>query len=145
MKKHWSGNFKRKSKEERTSNDGIVHSSESQLRRWNQLRMLVQAGQIRNLRREVAYQLIIPTDPPRPVFTAGGRQIMKYIADYVYESLNAGEWVEVIEEHKGFMAEDAQIKIRVFEAIYDKKVTIHTEGKKKSLPPEVFEKQVKLL
>jgi len=139
MKQHWTGNFKRKPKEDRTSADGIVHSSVSQMARWNELRLLQQGGHIRNLKREVTFPFVIkgqPGEDDRPVRTAGGKQIMKYIADFVYErktmTPDGAQWSEVIEEHKGFMAEDAILKLRFFEALYDKRVFIHTErGKSK--------------
>jgi len=50
---------------------------------------------------------------------------MRYTPDFCYSRFNGADWVEVIEDSKGFMDKTAAIRIAVFEAIYGKKVSIY--------------------
>lgn len=123
MTRAWHQQFKRKPKEARTSPDGITHDSVSEKERWCKLQFDAKLGLVRNLRRQVAYPLQI--DPERAVKTPTGR-IAKYTPDFCYERLQAnGEWLEVIEDSKGYMDKVAELRIAVFEAIYSKKVAIY--------------------
>lgn len=123
MKRTWHQQFKRKPKEQRTSPDGITHDSTSEMHRWCKLQFDERLGLIRNLRRQVAYPLQI--DDQRAVKTPTGR-IAKYTADFVFErKAPDGTWHEVIEDSKGYMDKVAELRIAVFEAIYQKKVEIY--------------------
>ena len=55
--------------------DGIVHDSRKEARRWVELRLLQRSGLIRDLERQVPFELIPPQDKERAV---------KYVADFVY-------------------------------------------------------------
>lgn len=105
----------------RTSADGILHPSESHMTRWNELKLLESRGLVRNLMREVRFPLSVHG---RPIKTPTGRTRV-YTADFVYERLTLGEWVRLIEEHKGYMDATSELRIAVFEACYDVTVTIH--------------------
>lgn len=143
MAKSWHQNFKRARKSDRTDTDGTVFDSKGELRRWKVLQRALLAKEIRNLRRQVAYPLVIhDTLMPRPVLTQKGRT-MEYTADFVYERLNTYQtapelnpdltytkWEEVIEDFKGYHGRLELLRIAIFEAIYGKKVTI-TGGKKR--------------
>ncbi len=147
MKKSWHQQTKRAPKEARTSRDGILFASKGELQYWEKLKLWHLAGEIRNLRRQVSFPLVCGEIK---VLTDTG-QIAKYTADFVYErriyrpiegklkSENAlgyidklinppivrtDEWVEVIADYKGFAGKMEMFRIRVFEALYNKKVTI---------------------
>jgi hypothetical protein len=47
-----------------------------------------------------------------------------YTPDFVYEERHGAGWVEIKEDFKGKMTRDAQLRIRVFEAIYGTQVRI---------------------
>ena len=136
----WHQNFKRASKSNRTDADGTVFDSRGELLRWKKLQLLQLAGEIRGLRRQVAYPLVFhdTLGDPRPILTPTGKTA-EYRADFVYERLSelvepsAGDdglprWIEVIEDFKGYQSRENQFRIAVFEAIYGKKVTL-TGGK----------------
>ena len=76
--------------------DGIEFDSARESERWCELKNLERMGRIRNLRRQVPYQLI-------PSFDLNGKHYVgiKYFADFVYERLDDGAWKEVIEDSKG--------------------------------------------
>ena len=113
-------------KEARTSRDGIVFASKAELLRWEKLRLWQLAGEIRNLRRQVKYDLVI-----------NGQSVGHYTPDFVYErkpfapgsvayvdQTTPDLWTEVIEDVKGAMTKDAALRIKVFEVIHNKKVHI---------------------
>lgn len=108
------GNYKT-----RTS-DGIVHDSQAEAMRWSQLCMMSRAGAIKDLRRQVEYELI-PAQRERSteVYRAGSRKgqpkpgkvIEKrvvYRADFVYTDAATGE--TVVEDVKGMKTKDYIIK-----------------------------------
>lgn len=117
-------------KEQRTSRDGIVFHSKGEMQRYEQLLLWVVAKEIRNLRRQVKFPLII-----------NGVQVGFYTADFVYEvkrtqvvwGSNQTEeiWREVVEDFKGMSTTDAKLRIKLFEACTGKTVTI---SKAKSRP-----------
>lgn len=118
----WHQQFRRSSREDRTDADGILHASVEEKMRWAKLSFDQKLGLIRNLKRQVHFPLVI--DEHRAVRTPTGK-IARYTPDFTYERLQGGEWVEVIEDHKGFMDKVADLRIAVFEAIYQKKVSIN--------------------
>lgn len=122
----------------RTDSDGTVFDSKGELARWKKLQLWQMAGEIRNLRRQVKFDLILPDGTP--ILTKTGKT-MSYTADFVYERLSelrdpcAGDdglprWQEVIEDYKGFIGRVEELRIAVFEAIYNKKVTLTGPRKK---------------
>jgi len=120
MKKSWHQQTKRAPKEARTSRDGILFASKGELQYWEKLKLWQLAGDIRNLRRQVSFPLVCGEIK---VLTDTG-QIAKYTADFVFERKVLGQWEEVIAEYKGFEGKFEMFRIRVFEALYNKKVTI---------------------
>jgi len=105
MKKSWHQQTKRAPKEARTSRDGILFASKGELQYWEKLKLWQLAGDIRNLRRQVSFPLVCGEIK---VLTDTG-QIAKYTADLDY---------------KGYAGKMEMFRIRVFEALYNKKVTI---------------------
>lgn len=117
------GNYKT-----RTS-DGIVHDSQAEAMRWSQLRLMSRAGAIKDLQRQVEYELI-PAQRERSteVYRAGlrkgqpkpGKVIEKrvvYRADFVYVDATTGQ--TVVEDVKGMKTKDYIIK---------RKLMLHVHG-----------------
>ena len=61
--------------------DGLTFDSKRESQRWGELQMLERAGHIRDLRRQVAYELV-----PGVKFTGDKRAkpAIRYFADFVY-------------------------------------------------------------
>ena len=79
--------------------DGIIFASRREAMRYQELRLLERGGKVRNLRRQVKYNLI-----PAQLDSRGqvAEKPVTYIADFVYELLSdGGFWVPVVEDAKG--------------------------------------------
>lgn len=87
---------------------GQVFDSKKELARWRELKLLEQAGEITNLRRQVPFELIPAQREPD---TTGPRGRVKkgkllerptrYIADFVYDAPGG----QVVEDTKGMRTE----------------------------------------
>lgn len=135
--KHWTAQQfgGRKPKEERTSPDGIEHDSAGEMKRWCRLQMLQREGLISDLERQIAFPLTFHDGTPLRTLRGvskktgkptGGRPIT-FNLDFSYVNLglpNHPRGVKVYEEFKGFMAEDAALKIAFVEARYGIQITI---------------------
>lgn len=76
--------------------DGLYFASEGEAKRWYQLKLLERYGQVRNLRRQVRYDL--HTVGPDGVKV----KVTWYTADAVYEERqDDGSWLERVEDYKG--------------------------------------------
>ena len=66
----------------KTVRDGIVFDSKREADRWQELKLLLAAGEIKNLQRQVEYELI----PPQKREWRGdySERAVMYIADFVY-------------------------------------------------------------
>ena len=71
--------------------DGIAFDSKKEAARYCDLKLMQRAGEIRNLRLQVEYELIPKQD---------GERACNYIADFVYQDVASGE--TVIEDVKGY-------------------------------------------
>ena len=96
--------------------DGMKFDSQRELNRWLELKLLERAGEIRQLRRQVKYQLIPAQREPDTIGPRGGvhkgRLIepeVSYIADVVYER----DGREVVEDAKGFKTDAYLLKRRM--------------------------------
>lgn len=100
----WGVNDIRKSKygNRKVIRDGITFDSAKEARRWSELLLLVRAGTIQNLRRQVKYELI----PSQRISGKVVERACTYIADFVYEE--NGE--TVVEDTKGFKTPEYIIK-----------------------------------
>lgn len=58
-----------------TGADGIVHDAKGECERWEELKLLAHAGEIRSLRRQVPFAMVV-----------NGILVCTYFADFVYES-----------------------------------------------------------
>lgn len=107
---------------ERTATDGTVFDSKAEMKRYNDLRIWQMTREIRDLRRQVEYPLVI-----------NGIKVGVFTADFVYEKQTSAsacdgfaqlQYEEIIEDVKGVMTTDASLRIKIFEALYGKKVHI---------------------
>lgn len=77
--------------------------SKTEYDRWLELKLLERAGEIRELRRNVEYELI-----PR----IGSMRAITYRADFVYRDRKK-EWREVVEDRKGYRNRVYKLKARL--------------------------------
>ena len=83
-----------KYKAKKTIVDGIEFDSAKEAKRFKELRLLEQAGEIQGLLRQVTYELIPLQKKP----SGKSERAVKYVADFVY--LRNGQ--RVVEDVKGF-------------------------------------------
>lgn len=81
--------------------------SKRELARWGELKLRERAGEIRNLRRQVKYELI----PKR-----GRLRAIHFVADFVYEE--APSWKTVVEDSKGYRNRLYMLKWRLMEWVH---------------------------
>lgn len=116
MKRAWHQNAKRSPASERTDALGNVFHSKSELRRWKELKLLEQIGEISVLERQKEFPLEI-NGRPVLIRSAGfpkGRPA-KYTADFIY--FQNGK--RVVEEHKGGVDDrESRLRRAIVEAIY---------------------------
>lgn len=79
--------------------------SQRELKRWGELKLLEKAGKIKNLQRQVPYELI----PKR-----GRLRKIVFIADFVYEK----DGKTVVEDSKGYRNRLYMLKWRLMEFIH---------------------------
>lgn len=93
--------------------NGETFDSKKEYKRFCELSLLVRAGAITELRRQVEYELIPAQREPDTVGVRGGvkkgkviEQAVKYVADFVYKENGK----LVVEDTKGFKTKDYIIK-----------------------------------
>lgn len=97
--------------------DGEVFDSRKEARRWRSLKLLEQAGDIKNLQRQVKYLLIPEAREPDEIGPRGGvkkgrliESAVYYVADFVYFEPGVPEGKWVVEDTKGFRTKDYILK-----------------------------------
>ena len=90
--------------------NGEWFDSMAELDRWNELRLLLRSGQIRDLERQIKYPI-----------TINGFHICTWIADFRYVEVETGE--PIVEDVKGFKTPVYRIKKKLVEAEYGFKIT----------------------
>lgn len=95
--------------------DGLAFDSKREAIRYTQLKLLLEAGEISDLERQVKFVLIPTQREPDIIGPRGGRKPGKliekecfYVADFVYIDNRTGE--KVIEDTKGMRTPDYLIK-----------------------------------
>lgn len=95
--------------------DGIKFDSKKEARRYEELLILEQAGEIKDLKRQVKYILIPAQREPDSVGARGGRIKGKlierecaYVADFVYIDTATGELI--VEDVKGMRTSEYIVK-----------------------------------
>lgn len=101
--------------------DGLTFDSKKEHKRYNELLLLEQAGEIANLRRQVKFVLIPTQREPSQIGTRGGVKKGKllerecsYIADFVYSQNGK----MVVEDTKGIRTKDYIIKRKLMLRVY---------------------------
>lgn len=101
--------------------DGLTFDSKKEHKRYNELLLLEQTGEIRNLRRQVKFVLIPTQREPSQIGTRGGVKKGKllerecsYIADFVYSQNGK----MVVEDTKGIRTKDYIIKRKLMLRVY---------------------------
>jgi hypothetical protein len=106
---NWKNSSGSKYKAKKTEVDGIVFASRREAARYQELKILQQAGEI------AALQL-----QPRFSLEVNDKHIAYYIADFQYFSKDKQAWV--VEDTKGVKTQTYVIKKKLFEAIYNKQI-----------------------
>jgi len=91
--------------------DGEKFDSKREARRWNELQMLLAAGDISDLRRQVRYELVPKSEHSRGV---------AYVADFVYRTRYG---VEVVEDAKGVRTQVYVIKKKLMYYVHGINIT----------------------
>ena len=101
--------------------DGVTFDSRKEFRRYEELMLLQQAGEITNLRRQVKFVLIPTQREPSKIGTRGGVKKGKllerecaYVADFVYSENGK----TVVEDTKGLRTKDYIIKRKLMLRVY---------------------------
>src|SRR5262245_5951739 len=79
--------------------DGILFRSDKEMRRYQDLKLLLRAGTIHDLKWQVPFDLIV-----------NGVKICQYRADFTYRDLDGKL---IVEDTKGFRTREYQIKARL--------------------------------
>ena len=85
--------------------NGKTYDSRKEANRAEELYLLQRAGEIRNLREQVEFELL-PVQHGRH----RSERPVKYIADFVYEENTGSGWQQVVEDVKGYRTKDYIIK-----------------------------------
>ena len=101
--------------------DGVTFDSRKEFRRYEELMLLQQAGEITNLLRQVKFVLIPTQREPSKIGTRGGVKKGKllerecaYVADFVYSENGK----TVVEDAKGLRTKDYIIKRKLMLRVY---------------------------
>ena len=83
--------------------------SKKEYQRWCELKLMEKAGQIKDLKRQVKYEIL-------PKYELNGKKIrgISYVADFVYEKNGS----KIVEDCKGFKTPVYKIKKKMFEYKY---------------------------
>lgn len=90
--------------------DGQAFDSKAEARYWGHLQIRLKAGEIRNLRRQVVYELA-----PAVVIAGRKRPPLRYVADFVWEE--GGK--TVVADVKGAVPEAYRIKRHLMKAVHN--------------------------
>ncbi|MBR0426876.1 MAG: DUF1064 domain-containing protein [Clostridia bacterium] len=91
--------------------DGEEFDSQLEANRWYELKLLQRAKQIKDLRRQIRFEL-------QPSYKKNGKTIqsINYIADFVYYDVNKKKFI--VEDTKGYKTETYKLKKKIFEYKY---------------------------
>lgn len=93
------------------TSDGIVHDSKTEAQRWEELKLLQEAGEICGLRRQVKIPL---QGRDGPIMTDSGKRQRTWAADFVYVDRRLG--ITVIEDRKGHETQEFKLKKAILAA-----------------------------
>lgn len=91
--------------------DGVEFDSQLESNRYLELKLLERAGEIKDLRRQVNFEL-------QTSYTKNNKIIkpIYYVADFVYYDVRKGK--KIVEDTKGFKTEVYRLKKKIFEYKY---------------------------
>lgn len=95
--------------------DGIKFDSKKEAKRYQELKLLENANQIRNLSRQVPFELIPKQKDERAV---------RYIADFVYTDTMTEK--VIVEDVKGFKTDVYKLKRKLFKYRYPEYTFLET-------------------
>ena len=101
---HWR---KTKYNNKKTIVDGIKFDSAREAKRWGELKILLKAERIRDLKRQITFNI-----------RADGQHICRYRADFVYSEYAAGKWTEVVEDSKGCRTDVYKLKRKLLRVLH---------------------------
>lgn len=124
QKKSWHQYSKVAPKPARTGHDGFVYDSKTEMERYYHLKLLERAGELRDVRRQVRFELERGCGSDQVAIMVGKKRdkTAVYTADFVYTDIKTGD--EIIEDCKGYRDESSKFRIRVFESLYGVRVQI---------------------
>lgn len=96
--------FRNKYRNQKTEVDGYVFDSKKEAGRYQQLRLLEQAGEIFDLRMQVKYHC-----------TVNGKKVCTYIADFEYTTPDKKVHTEDV---KGYRTKEYRLKKKLVEALF---------------------------
>lgn len=109
--------------------DGKLHASKKEADRWVQLTLLERAGKIKDLKRQVEFELIPAQYENYPRYGKKGQRLKdgrrcverscKYIADFVYTT---AEGELIVEDTKGVRTPDYVIKRKLLLQVHGIKI-----------------------
>lgn len=110
----------------KTEFDGIEFDSKFEAKRYSELKLLEQAGEITGLERQVEFELIPEQREPDTYGPKGGLHRGKviekkcsYIADFVYDR----NGVTIVEDTKGMPTKDYRIKKKLMLYVWGIRIT----------------------
>jgi len=107
-----------------TFSDGIRFASKGEARRYEELKLLVRAGEIKDLKLQPKFELI-------PAYVNGaGEKIRKleYVADFEYFEIEHQQWVIEDVKSEGTKTAIYLLKRKLFEKIYYPKTIKEVES-----------------
>ena len=87
----------------RTEVDGVTFASRMEARRYSELKLLEQAGEIEDLQMQVRHRLVV-----------NGVRVCDYLSDFEYRDLRTGEWIT--EDVKGKASPVYKLKAKLMKA-----------------------------
>jgi len=100
-------NAKSKYSARRVEVKGITFHSQREAARWQELMLMNQAGEVSNIRLQVAYPIVV-----------NDVHVCTYIADFVYIETYRGISIEIVEDCKGYQTAVYRMKRKLMKAIY---------------------------
>ena len=92
-----------------TTVDNVKFHSQKEARRYSDLKVLLRAGRIKDLRLQPRFPLVVKN-----------KLICTYVADFEYYDHQKADWI--VEDAKGVRTREYQFKRKLFETLYPWKI-----------------------
>lgn len=97
--------------------DGTMCDSRAEASRWDRLCMLQRGKVVRELRRQVMFEL---APPVKFAGISRARPALRYQADFVYqEKQRDGSWLDVVEDCKGVQTPVFKVKRHLMKSVHN--------------------------